>query len=183
MSLTFADPALDAVITLLGASVMADREDRDAELIEFCHSAQLITQYMCPEIVCSRAELSQWFRDHRERLQAVARSKTAFAELLARVGDAELRRRALAAMYAIFVCDYRLADEENDLLQLARSVWRAPAPASGASRPAAPADPLSPLASFAPIKEDMGGDDLPPDTLAAVDASAPLDDGQLALLD
>ena len=124
MSLPESHPDIDVILDILGVCLLADKYERDEELVEFCNSAQLLGRFIAPEIVLSRQELRQWLESNKTRLCAVVGDVEAERAMLERVTDPELRRKTLVAIFAICVCDYHLADEESAFLSLAMEVWK-----------------------------------------------------------
>ena len=123
MSLESLHADVEAVLDLLGLCVVADREERDAELVEFCNSAQLVARHIAPEIVYSRRDLRRWYADNRVRLLSVCMDCTETDALITRITDPDVRDLTLSALFAISVCDYHLADEESALIGRVLELW------------------------------------------------------------
>ena len=121
-------PDIDAVKDILGVCVLADRLERDQELIEMVAGVQRLSRDIAPEIILSRSDILDWFAVSRERLCAIHDDLDATVELLMRITDPDLRQALLVAIFSICVCDYHLADEESDFLCLAMDVWKPEAP-------------------------------------------------------
>jgi|GEM_PF-4265001 len=124
MSLPSHHPIMDVILDILGVCVLTDRLERDEELIEFCGSAQRISRHVDTDLIYARRDLMSWFSTHRERLRRLVDDHEATRALLEKITDAELRRRTLVAIFSICVCDYNLADEESQYIQLALEVWK-----------------------------------------------------------
>ena len=128
MALANSHPDIDAVMDILGVCVLADRLERDVELIEFVDGVQRLARNIAPERIVSRGELLEWFSANKERLCAIHDDDAAKRELLSRVTDIKLRHDTLVAIFSICVCDYHMADEESAFLALAIDEWKPGAP-------------------------------------------------------
>ena len=126
-------PDIDAIMDILGVCVLADRYERDQELVEMVSGIQRLGRKVAPDIILSRGEIRDWFAASRERLCAIHDDESATVEMLRRIKDPEMRQALLVAIFSICVCDYHLADEESEFLSLAMKVWK-------------PGDPLTPEA-------------------------------------
>ena len=116
-------PEFQTVLDILGACVLADRLERDSELVELTTGAQRITRGLDPTTVVARRDMLDWFAAARPRLQGLARDADARAALFARLTSPTLRIQTLVAVFGISVCDYHLDDEESAFFQQAAEVW------------------------------------------------------------
>ena len=114
---------MEACLDLLGLALLADRLERDSEMVEMCHSALMLARHIAPEAVLSRRDIRVWFEENRERLCDIRDDEAEIRAALGRVTDPELRRLALPAIFAISVCDYHLADEESAMIRMALEEW------------------------------------------------------------
>lgn len=115
--------ALADALDILGACVLCDRVERDEELVELAHCAQVLARHLAPEAVISRKGVRDWFAAERERLSEFACDADAMRARLSAIEDPDLRRLMLDAIYDISVCDYHLADEEGAVIAAALEVW------------------------------------------------------------
>ena len=116
-------PDLARSLDILGACILSDRLERDEELIELANSAQIVARHLAPEAVIARRDVAEWFGNSREALRALLNDREALGARMAEVTDPELRAILLTALYNVAVCDYQMADEEQEVLQLAMAVW------------------------------------------------------------
>ena len=116
-------PDLTRSLDILGACILSDRLERDEELIELANSAQIIARHLAPEAVIARRDVAAWFESNRVSLRGLLDDREALGARMAEVADPELRAILLTALYNVAVCDYQLADEEQEVLQLAMAVW------------------------------------------------------------
>jgi N-glycosylase/DNA lyase len=124
MSLPTHHPQMDIVLDILGVCVLKDRLQRDEELVEFCSSAQRLSRLVDTNLVYARRDLNAWFEANKARLKEIVEDPDATRQMLETIIDPELRRQTLVAVFAICVCDYHLADEESEYIQLALEVWK-----------------------------------------------------------
>ena len=116
-------PDLARSLDILGACILSDRLERDEELIELANSAQIVARHLAPETVIARRDVAEWFESNREALCGLLDDREALGARMAEVADPELRAILLTALYNVAVCDYQMADEEQEVLQLALAVW------------------------------------------------------------
>jgi len=125
------DATMRAIADILAATVLLDKKERDAEMIEFCHSIMTINQRMRPGVILPRQTILAWFNSRKEEIAnglADDADDSFKIELLSKITDPVLRRKTLAGIFAICVCDYELRDEESDFIQLALATWKAELP-------------------------------------------------------
>ena len=116
-------PDLSRSLDILGACILSDRLERDEELIELANSAQIVARHLAPETVIARRDVVEWFESNRVSLRRLLDDHEALGARMAEVADPELRAILLTALYNVAVCDYQMADEEQEVLQLALAVW------------------------------------------------------------
>ena len=116
-------PDLVRSLDILGACILSDRLERDEELIELANSAQIVARHLAPETVVARRDVTDWFAANHKPLRELLDDREALGARMAEVTDPELRAILLTALYNVAVCDYQMADEEQEVLQLAMAVW------------------------------------------------------------
>lgn len=117
---------VQTICFLLAIAVLADKRQRDQELVEFVHAVTKINQHLRPDIIMPRQSILDWYETEKPNIIERLASENAQewkASLLDDITDDELRNMVLASLYSISVSDYELHDEECKFLKLASQNW------------------------------------------------------------
>lgn len=127
------DAQLQDVAEVLAVTVLLDQKERDVEMIEFCNAVTTINQRIRPGVILTRKTILNWYRSHKDKIAASLANDTDDSYkigVLEKITTPVLRRKVIAAIFAICVCDYEFMDEETDFILTAMKIWKTDIPNS-----------------------------------------------------
>ena len=118
---------LDDILSLLAASIFADKRILSSELDAFVEAGQNLDAAAMRGADLSEAALRVWYEQHNPGIRAKMATpyfKDWFYELLARLSDLPGKRKILEAMLFISRADGQVHVSERALITLAAQYWQ-----------------------------------------------------------